>query len=64
MRVICEHYAIEFKYAEWVDRHLLLEDFDGKLYITDEYYGENIARCALNDLVVNGYIRVKALYRC
>jgi hypothetical protein len=62
MRVICEHYAMEIKYAECVGKYLVLTSYDGKFYHTDEYYAENIARCALNDLVVNGWIRVTALY--
>lgn len=62
MRVICGDYAVAIKIAKCVDKRLVFTDFDGVYYHTDDYFAENIAHCALNDLVVNGYLRVKALY--
>ena len=62
MRVIRGNFAIEVKYAELHDKRLVFKDLDNTYYHTDDYYAENIALGALNDLVINGYIRVKALH--
>ena len=62
MRVICGNCVREIKWAEHNGKQLVLKDFDNVCYYTDDYYHENIALCALNDLAVNGYIRVKTLH--
>ena len=61
MRIIYEDRIIAIKLAERVDKRLIFKDLDNVYYYTDDYYAENIAQCMLNDLLVNGYIRVKEL---
>ena len=60
MRVIYKHNVFEVKDA-WVSgKHLVFKDLDNVRHHTKDYFAENIALCALNDLAVNGYIRVDA----
>lgn len=61
MRIIYEDFALEIKCAWREGKRLILKDLDNVSYYTDDYYADNIAHCALSDLVVNGYLRVKGL---
>lgn len=61
MRIIYEDFALGIKCA-WRDKkRLIFKDLDDVRYCTEDYFAENIALGVLNDLVVNGYIRVKNL---
>lgn len=61
MRILYGDFAIAIKIAQCECKRLIFEDLDGVRYYTDDYFSDNIAYCRLNDLVVNGYIRVENL---
>lgn len=61
MRVLCGDFAVEIVLAKCEGKRLSLKTFNGITLYTDDYYHENIALSALNDLVVDGYIRVNTL---
>ena len=61
MRIIYGNFAIAIKFAKCEGKRLVFEDLDGVSYYTDDYFADNIALCQLNDLVINGHIRVKEL---
>ena len=61
MRIIYGDFVIAIKLAHCEGKRLIFQDLDGVRYYTDDYFAENIALCMLNDLVINGYIRVKNL---
>lgn len=63
MRIMYGDHAVVIKSAERLGKKLMFRDYDDAYYETNEYYAENIAHCKLNDLVVNGYIRVRELYK-
>lgn len=62
MRVLYGDFAIEIKCAWRENKRLIFKDLDGVAYFTNDYFADNIALCALNDLVVNGYLRVKEMH--
>lgn len=61
MRVVCEDFAIGIEWVRRNGKRLTFKALDGLYYCTNDYYAENIAHCALSDLVINGYLRVKEL---
>ena len=64
MRVLCRDgdYAIGIEYAKCNGKQLVLITSTGVCYYTDDYFSENLALCALDDLVKNGHIMVNKLH--
>ena len=62
MRVMFENYVVAINEAICYGKQLVFKTCNGEYYHTDDYFSENIAHCKLNDLVVNGYIKVNILH--
>ena len=64
MRVLCRdgNYATAVEYAKCNGKQLVLITSNGVSCCTDDYFSENLALCALDELVKNGYIMVDRLY--
>ena len=62
MRVMCGDFAMEIEWVRLNGKQLVFKGLDGTRYHTDDYFSDNIAYCKLNDLVVNGYIRVDSMH--
>lgn len=58
MRIICGDCVVAIQYAKCEGKHLVFIASGGMRFRTDDYFSENIAYCKLNDLAVNGYIRL------
>ena len=63
MRVLYKDCAITIDLAMRDGKRLIFRTCDNLYYYTKDYFADNIAYCALNDLIVNGYIRVDELHK-
>lgn len=61
MRLVYGNCVTEIVDAIRIGTKLIFKLYNDERYSTDDYCNENAARCALDDLAKNGYIKVDAL---